>query len=100
MQNRIVDMERAETFYSPIKAREVITHTVDILDFELKPNILKVQVGDRIKWTNRYLTPHTATAIDESGNRCTQKQSATILIEPNMAQDLSLIHISEPTRPY
>lgn len=42
------------------------THEVAIREFKFDPAHLQVRVGDRIKWTNYDLAPHTATA-DEFG---------------------------------
>jgi len=47
-------------------ARTSVTHTVVIGNSVFAPDVLKVRPGDRIKWTNRDIVPHTATATDES----------------------------------
>lgn len=41
-------------------------HEVEIRSFEFDPAVLQVRVGDTIRWTNKDLAPHTATA-DEFG---------------------------------
>ena len=42
------------------------THTIVIADFVFTPETLTVRPGDRIRWINRDIVPHTATALDES----------------------------------
>ncbi|MBT5497471.1 MAG: copper-binding protein [Alphaproteobacteria bacterium] len=41
-------------------------HEVIIIRSEFTPAILQVQPGDRVRWTNNDIVPHTATALDES----------------------------------
>ena len=41
-------------------------HEIEIQSFEFKPAHIEVRPGDTIRWTNRDLAPHTATA-DEIG---------------------------------
>ena len=41
-------------------------HQIEIRSFEFHPSLIKVRVGDTIRWTNKDLAPHTATA-DEFG---------------------------------
>ena len=38
------------------------THTVTIEAMQFSPRILTVKRGDRVKWVNKDLVPHTATA--------------------------------------
>ncbi len=42
------------------------THTVEIKQFKFVPDTLSVRAGDQIKWINKDIVPHTATATDES----------------------------------
>ena len=42
------------------------THTVEIKQFKFVPDTLSVRVGDKIKWVNKDIVPHTATAADET----------------------------------
>lgn len=48
------------------RAAEHVVHDVRIKAFAFTPELLKVSVGDTIRWTNEDLAPHTATA-DEFG---------------------------------
>lgn len=41
-------------------------HIVRIADFVFAPDTLAVHPGDRIRWVNDDIVPHTATATDES----------------------------------
>jgi len=45
---------------------KAITHTVEIEQFKFKPEKLEIKLGDSIRWVNRDIVPHTATAIDKS----------------------------------
>lgn len=47
-------------------ARTPVTHTVTIGNFVFAPDTLEVRPGDRIRWINRDIVPHTATATGES----------------------------------
>ncbi len=42
------------------------THIIEISKFKFTPNSLQVRPGDTIKWVNRDIVPHTATAKDKS----------------------------------
>ena len=42
------------------------THTVTIAEFVFSPNALTVHAGDTIRWINKDIVPHTATAADDS----------------------------------
>ncbi len=39
-------------------------HDVKIQNFKFVPDIIEVELGDVIKWTNEDLAPHTATAVE------------------------------------
>lgn len=39
-------------------------HEVEIRSFKFDPEIVQVRIGDTIRWTNRDLAPHTATAVE------------------------------------
>ena len=45
-----------------VNAAEPVTHDVQIKQFAFEPANLEVHVGDTIRWTNKDLAPHTATA--------------------------------------
>lgn len=47
---------------NPLRARESTVHEVAISTFTFDPQHLQVHVGDKIRWTNHDLAPHTATA--------------------------------------
>ncbi|MEO3413819.1 copper-binding protein [Roseovarius sp. CAU 1744] len=68
---------------TPSRAQGV-AHEVAIRDFVFDPGHLRVAVGDRIRFTNHDLVPHTATAQDGSWDTGTleQDQSAELLVTP------------------
>jgi plastocyanin len=39
---------------------------VEISAFAFSPSALEIESGDRVRWINRDIVPHTATASDES----------------------------------
>lgn len=39
---------------------------VSIREFAFDPERLEIAVGDRVRWTNEDIAPHTATALDGS----------------------------------
>ena len=41
-------------------------HEIEIRSLEFHPSMIQVRIGDTIRWTNKDLAPHTATA-DEFG---------------------------------
>ena len=60
-------------------------HEVAIRDFVFEPDQLRVAIGDRIRFTNHDLVPHTATADDGSWDTGTldQDQSAELQVTPD-----------------
>lgn len=53
------------------------THTVRIARFVFAPRRLNVSAGDTIRWINRDIVPHTATADDESWDTGEMKPGQT-----------------------
>lgn len=45
---------------------EATIHTVEIHQFKFVPEQLTLKEGDSIRWINRDIIPHTATAMDKS----------------------------------
>jgi len=39
-------------------------HIIEIRDFEFVPKNLTVRLGDQVRWVNKDIAPHTATATD------------------------------------
>ena len=70
----------------PLSSEEVTVHEVEISSFEFIPAVLQVRVGDTVRWTNKDLAPHTATA-DEFGwdtGQIEHGKTSEILIQPDM----------------
>ena len=86
-------------------AQRSTLHTVEIANFEFSPSTLQVKPGDRVKWVNLDIVPHTATANNSSWDTGELKpnESAEILIKakqsepyfcafhPNMKATLQLV---------
>ncbi|MDD9905945.1 MAG: plastocyanin/azurin family copper-binding protein [Rhodospirillaceae bacterium] len=73
------------------------THTVVISDFVFTPETLTVRPGDRIRWINRDIVPHTATATDESwdtGEIAAGKSTETQVIDGMMETYFCRFHPS------
>jgi len=49
-----------------IVAGSGIVHDIEIKSFAFNPSVLEVRPGDQIRWVNRDISPHTATAEDGS----------------------------------
>jgi len=45
-----------------VLAEPPIRHEIEIKSFQFQPHVIQVRPGDTIRWTNRDLAPHTATA--------------------------------------
>ena len=84
-----------------------VTHEVDITGFAFDPALLDVRAGDRVRWTNRDVAPHTATARDRSWDTGTLRQgeSAELEVSMDMASDyycrfhpvmVGVLNVSEP----
>jgi plastocyanin len=53
-------------------------HQVEIRNFAFVPERLEVRTGDRIRFTNHDLAPHTATADDDSWDSDTLEGGETV----------------------
>lgn len=62
-------------------------HEVEIRGFKFTPAVLEVRPGDKIRWTNMDIIPHTATAEDGSWDTGELKngQSAVVDVTENMS---------------
>lgn len=75
-------------FQRPVSAQnEPRVHVVQIHNFVFAPETVTARPGDTIRWTNRDIVPHTATADDESWDTGTLKtgESADIVVKKDMA---------------
>ena len=48
------------------KDEKPLTHIIEIKQFQFFPEVLTVRSGDRVKWVNMDVVPHTATATDDT----------------------------------
>lgn len=64
-----------------------VLHEVEIQSFAFSPDVLRVAKGDSIRWTNRDLAPHTATAMDGAWDTglIAEGESVTLTVEKGMA---------------
>lgn len=61
-----------------------VTHEVEVSGFAFDPAMLAVRVGDSIRWTNRDVAPHTATARDGTWDTGTLGQGESTEVEVTM----------------
>lgn len=47
-------------------AANAVTHTVEIHNLKFLPQVVMVKPGDHVRWINRDIAPHTATALNRS----------------------------------
>lgn len=59
---------------APIAHAQDAMHDISIRDFEFVPDNLAVNPGDRIRFTNHDLAPHTATGTDGTWDTGTLEQ--------------------------
>ncbi|WP_299375238.1 cupredoxin domain-containing protein [uncultured Kiloniella sp.] len=68
-------------------ADQIREHTVEIHNLVFVPEVIDVCLGDKIRWINRDISPHTATALD--GRWDTQElalnQRRTLTVTKGMA---------------
>lgn len=71
-----------------------VIHDVRITKFKFEPAKLEVKPGDKVRWTNDDLSPHTATAKDKSWDTKGIKkgQSKTVDVTDGMATDYFCIY--------
>jgi plastocyanin len=61
-----------------------VAHQVDIKGMQFKPKFIEVAPGDTVRWTNRDLVPHTATAKTgtfDSGDLPPDSSWVTVVIQ-------------------
>ncbi|MCZ4279916.1 cupredoxin domain-containing protein [Kiloniella laminariae] len=62
-------------------------HSVEIRNLIFVPDSLEVSPGDKIRWINHDISPHTATAMDERWDtgELSMGQSSTLTVTEEMA---------------
>jgi len=68
-----------------IFAGSKVVHDIEIKSFVFNPSILEVRTGDQIRWTNRDISPHTATAGSWDTGELQRGQSTTVEVTENMS---------------
>ncbi|MFY0612839.1 MAG: cupredoxin family copper-binding protein [Hyphomicrobiaceae bacterium] len=64
-------------------------HIVEIEKFKFVPEQLTVRLGDTIKWINRDIAPHTATARDRTWDtkRLKKGEAMSVVVSEGMQMD-------------
>lgn len=60
-QSALRDVERSKSV-----REEASTHLIEIKSFRFEPAVIIAKKGDRIRWRNLDVAPHTATADDKT----------------------------------
>ena len=76
---------------------EPTEHVVEITGFKFIPESLSVKAGDTIKWINKDITPHTATADDTSFDTGVLKPNESGSITVSSDQTISYFCRYHPT---
>lgn len=73
----------------PVMAADRVMHTIEIHDLKFLPKSLIVRPGDRVRWINRDIAPHTATALNDSWDtgELGFDEEASIAVTPGLATD-------------
>ena len=71
-------------------------HNVQIQGFAFVPDIVRVQVGDIIRWTNEDLAPHTATADEFGWDTAALSQGASSEITVTQGMETSYFCVFHP----
>lgn len=72
-----------------LMAETPVVHEVEIRSFEYLPAVVQVRIGDTIRWTNKDIAPHTATADEFGWETETLERNDTASIEVVEAMELS-----------
>jgi plastocyanin len=78
---------------SPARATSAV-HIVEIKKLKFQPQHLSVKLGDTIRWVNKDLAPHTATAIQRgwNSNRLKKNESFEIVVTAEMETEYFCIY--------
>ncbi|MEM7377568.1 MAG: plastocyanin/azurin family copper-binding protein [Pseudomonadota bacterium] len=71
-------------------------HEVDIRAFAFEPATVRVRVGDTVRWTNRDLAPHTATATPSGWDTQTLERNASAEIRVTAGMTTSYVCAFHP----
>jgi len=61
-------------------------HVIEIRRFKFVPATVNVRIGDTVKWINRDIAPHTATATDKSWDtkQVQRQKSSSVTVTKGM----------------
>jgi plastocyanin len=79
-----------------LRANAPVIHEVAIQSFQFDPAILRVRVGDTIRWTNHDLAPHTATADQLGWDTGTLERDETAAIKVTAGMEVPYFCIFHP----
>lgn len=72
-------------------------HEIEIKEFAFDPAILEVRPGDRIRWTNQDISPHTATADDGGWDTGELKKGESVTLEVTTSMTVPYFCAFHPT---
>ena len=70
-------------------ATDGVVHTIEIHNLKFAPKSLVVRPGDQVRWINRDIAPHTATALNGTWDtgELGFDEEASITVTPGLATD-------------
>lgn len=71
-------------------------HEVEIRSFAFNPAEIQVRIGDTIRWTNKDIAPHTATADEFGWDTGTLERNQTAQVEVTASMELSYFCVFHP----
>jgi plastocyanin len=80
---------------SPARATPVV-HVVEIKKLKFQPQHLTVKLGDTIRWINKDLAPHTATAIQRGWDSARLKKNETFELTVTAEMETAYFCIYHP----
>lgn len=80
----------------PLHANTSKHHEVKIRSFAYDPAVIQVRVGDTIRWTNKDIAPHTATADGFGWDTGTLERNQTAEVEVTASMELSYFCVFHP----
>lgn len=77
-------------------AEPPVVHEIEIRSFQFDPKNVEVRIGDTIRWINKDLAPHTATADEFGWDTETLERNETASIEVTEGMETSYFCVFHP----
>ncbi len=80
----------------PLQANTPQHHEVEIRSFVFNPAVIQARIGDTIRWTNKDIAPHTATADEYGWDTDILERNETAEVEVTAGMELSYFCVFHP----